>query len=204
MTEQPPTSGPTTGPDAAAPDPAPAAEPNWQEPSLHALASLSLEVMPAFEVLFIDDLAGYLMGAGPLSPPFTVEHGSRIVSALFGAMVNAPRYQPASMPEPTEGIVDARAAFVQGGHDLAGKGPAGLVQLLNRLIPALLGELELQKDAPEEQTRSLFYYSLLAVASGPLNVLDQDAAAGVAELFTAWDAVFGAGFVPPWRAEANA
>jgi hypothetical protein len=178
--------------------------PNWQEPSLHGLARLGIEAMPAFEVLFLDDLAGYLMGAGPIEPPYTVEHGSRVVSALLGAVVNSAGYTPEREPEPTPRIVEARAAFVQGGHELAGKGTAGLAQLVNRLIPAVLGELETHKSAADEQTRSLFYYSMLAVASGPLNVLDQDAAAGVQELFLAWDGVFGSGFIPPWRRQVSA
>ncbi|MEO9239911.1 MAG: hypothetical protein ABI418_17675 [Jatrophihabitantaceae bacterium] len=180
---------------------APAAEPvpNWQEPSLRGLVALEFEAMPGFEVLFIDELAGYLMGAGALEPPYTVEHASRVVSMLLGSVVNSARFLPERAPELTEPIVEARAAFVQGAHDFAAKGGQGLAQLLNRLIPAVLGELEIHKDAPEEQTSSLFYYSMLAVASGPLNVLDQDAAAGVTELFRAWDEVFGSGYIPPWR-----
>jgi hypothetical protein len=173
--------------------------PDWQEPSLAGLAALRIEAMPAFEVLFLDDLAGYLMGAGALEPPYTVEHGSRVVSGLFAAIVNSMQYEPERFPEPTEGIELARKRFVQGAHDFAEQGAAGLAKLVNRVIPAVLGELEIHKDAAEEQTRSLFYYSLLAVASGPLNLLAEDAAAGCLELFQAWDAVFGNGFVPPWR-----
>ncbi|MGI8666759.1 MAG: hypothetical protein ACR2N4_12110 [Jatrophihabitans sp.] len=71
------------------------------------------------------------------------------------------------------------------------------------MIPAVLGELEIHQQAPEEQTRSLFYYSILAVASGPLNLLAEAAAEGVQELFVAWDELFGAGFVPPWRRPAS-
>lgn len=177
---------------------------DWQQPSLVGLAAIELAAMPGFEVLFIDDLAGYLMGAGPLPEPYTVENGSRIVSALLGAVVNSASYQPERAPEVTERMAAARESFVQGAHDFAEKGADGLAQLVNRLIPAAVGELEIHKDAAEEQTRSLFYYSLLAVASGPLNMLDESAAAGVLELFHAWDEVFGNGFVPPWRREVSA
>lgn len=172
---------------------------DWQEPSLGALASLAIETMPAFEVLFLDDIAGYLMGAGPLGPPYTVEHGSRIVSALLGAMVNSARYTPEESPALTPEISTARASFVQGAHDFAAVGVDGLTQLVNRLVPAVVGELEINKEAPEEQTCSLFYYGLLAVASGPSNVLDEDAADGVMHIFRAWDEQFGKGFVVPWR-----
>jgi hypothetical protein len=177
---------------------------DWREPSLAGLAAISIEAMPGFEILFLDDLAGYLMGAGPLEPPYTVEHGSRVVSALFGAILNSAQYSPAEAPIVTAGVEAARARFVQGGHDLAARGPQGVNQLLNRLIPAVLGELEIYKAKPEDQTCSLFYHSLLAVASGPLNLLTEQAAAGVMEIFHGWDEQFGKGFIPPWRRAVGA
>jgi hypothetical protein len=176
---------------------------NWQQPSLDGLRALDVEAMPAFEVLLLDDLAAYLMGGGPLQPPFTVEHGSRVVSALFGAIVNSAHYRPQDSPPVTDEIALAREHVVQGAHQFAACGIAGLNQLANRLIPAALGELELRKDAPEQQTCSLFYYSLLAVGSGPGNLMDRDAADGVAHIFRAWDDVFGRGFMVPWRQAAT-
>ena len=176
---------------------------DWQQPSLQGLAGLAVETMPAFEVLFLDDIAGYLMGPGPLEPPYTVEHGSRIVSALLGAIVNSARYTPEEAPTLTPEISTARASFVQGAHDFAALGVDGLAQLVNRLVPAVVGELEIHKEAPEEQTRSLFYYGLLAVASGPSNSLDEDAATGVMHIFRAWDEEFGKGFIVPWRRSAT-
>jgi hypothetical protein len=178
---------------------APAPSDTWQQLSLQGLVSLRLEAMPAFEVLFLDDIAGYLMGSGPLAPPYTVEHGSRVVSALFGAVLNSGHYVPAAAPVPTPEIATAREHLVQGAHDFGARGLAGLTQLVNRIVPAVLGELEMHKEAPEQQTCSLFYYSLLAVASGPANTLAEDAAAGVMHLFRAWDEVFGQGFMVPWR-----
>lgn len=176
----------------------------WQEPSLTGLASMTIEAMPAFEVLLLDDLAAYLMGAGPLEPPYTVEHGSRVASALFGALVNSTGYTPAQMPPGTPEIENSRAHFVKGAHDLAARGAPGLTQLLNRLIPAVIGELERNKETPELQTCSLFYYALLAVASGPQNMLAEDAAAGMMDIFRAWDELFGEGFTVPWRGEREA
>jgi hypothetical protein len=187
-----------------APSTAPPAEPPaWQQLSLQALAALEVDVMPALEVLFIDDLAGYLMGAGPLAGPYTVEQGSRVVSALFEAMTNAARYIPADAPEPTPEMTAARAQIVQGAHEFAERGLGGVNQLVNRLIPAILGELEIYQNAPEDQTCSLFYFSLLAVGSGPQNLMPEEAAGGVMELFRAWDAVFGRGFIPPWRKQVT-
>jgi hypothetical protein len=179
-------------------------EANWQDPSLHALAGLTLEAMPAFEVLFLDELAGYLMGAGPLEPPYTVEHGSRVVSVLFGSALNAGHFTPERVPAETPGILLARETVVQGAHAFAGKGVDGLAQLVNRIIPAVLGELEIHKEDPAEQTRSLYYYALLAIASGPLNMMDEAAANGVMEAFGAWDGLFGDGLVLPWRRQVTA
>lgn len=177
---------------------------NWQQPSLAGLHTLTIKAMPAFEILLIDELAAYVMGSGPLAGPYTVEHGSRVLSALFGAVINSDAYSPDQVPEASPEMERARVAFVDGAHAFAALSGPGLAQLANRLIPAVLGELEIHKDSPEEQTRSLFYYSILAVASGPLNLLAEDAANGVSELFQAWDAVLGAGLVLPWRHSVDA
>jgi hypothetical protein len=184
-------------------DTSPSAE-NWQDLSLAGLRAIELEAMPSFEVLLLDDLAVYTMGCGPLPPPFTVEHGSRVVSALLGAVINSARYTPTQTPVASRNMATVRERFVRGARDFAARGRPGLSQLVNRIIPAALGELEIHKDAPEDQTRSLFYYAVLAVASGPLNLLEEDAAAGALELFDAWDEVFGSGFVLPWRQEVPA
>lgn len=176
---------------------------DWRQPSLAGLASLTLESVPGFEVLLLDDLAAYLMGSGPLEPPYTVEHGSRVVSALFKAIANAGSYSPQDQPVATEAMVNARTQFVEGAHSFAAKGADGLSQLVNRLIPAALGELERNKEAPELQTCSLFYYAMLAVASGPRNLLSGDAADAMMDIFHAWDTLFGDGFMVPWRSEAS-
>lgn len=75
-------------------------------------------------------------------------------------------------------------------------------QLVTRFLGAAVGELEIHAGAPEEQVRSLFYYGLLAVASGPGNRLSQSSADGIGQLFVAWNDQIGAGFVPPWRVPA--
>lgn len=172
---------------------------DWQQSSLEGLASLTVDAMPAVEVLLLDDIAAYLMGAGPLQPPYTVEHGSRIVSALLGAIVNSARFTPEQVPAPTPQITTAREQVVRGAHDFAARGVGGVNHLANRLIPAAIGELETHKDSPEKQTCLLFYYALLAVASGPRNLLDEDAAAGAMHVFRAWDELFGQGYLLPWR-----
>lgn len=176
---------------------------SWQQSGLQALGSLDEASLPAFEMLFLDDVAGYLMGAGPLKPPYTIEHVSRVISMLFQAMVNSHRFAPEDSPTPTPQMESAREAMVLGAHNFAANGMGGLTQLLDRLTPAILGELEINQDAPEEQTCSLFCYSLLAVASGPANLLSDEAAAGVVEIFQAWGELFGRGVLPPWRQAAE-
>jgi hypothetical protein len=176
---------------------------DWQQPSLAGLGAVDEAAMPGCELLLLDDLAGFLMGGGPLVPPYTVEHASRVVSALLAAVLNSADYRPEREPVVTEGIRAARQAFVAGAHQFAEAGISGLAQLVNRLIPAVLGELEIYREAPEDQTWSVYYHAILAVASGPLNLLDPAAAAGVTEGFQAWDALFGQGFLPPWRAAAT-
>ena len=165
----------------------------WEEASLGGLACVSVETMPAFELLFLDDIATYLMGSGPLEPPYTVEHGGRIISALLNAMVNSAQYVPEEVPPLTPEISTARAAFVQGAHDLAADGKDGLTQIICRLMPAVQSELEDNNGAPEQQTYWLFYYGMLAVASGPSSIQEEDVAAGVMDIFRAWNEEFEKG-----------
>jgi hypothetical protein len=71
--------------------------------------------------------------------------------------------------------------------------------LVSRFVAAAVGELEVHRESAEGQTRSLFLYGLLAVASGPENRLSPAAADGIAAIFRGWNDQIGAGFVPPWR-----
>jgi len=171
----------------------------WQEASLGGLICVSVETMPAFELLFLDDIATYLMGSGPLEPPYTVDHGRRIISALLGALVNSFEYVPEHVPVLTSEMSTARVAFVQGAHDLAALGKEGLTQLISRLMPAVQGELQDNTGAPGKQTYGVFYYAMVAVASGPSSIHDDDVATGVQHIFQAWNEEFDRGFVVPWR-----
>jgi hypothetical protein len=78
-----------------------------------------------------------------------------------------------------------------------------VTQLVNRFLAAAVGELKIQKASAEAQTRSLFYYGLLAVASGADTRLAQAAEDGILYDFKAWDGQIGDGFVPPWRLVAT-
>lgn len=172
---------------------------DWRQMGLNALARMDLQQMPGFEILFLDSLAAYAMGSGSLKQPYTVEHGSAVVGCLLRAMTDCAYYQPDRHPELGPDVETARERVVVGAHALAAQGWPGLHQLLSRVLSASVGELEIHHGDPERQTRSLFRFGLLAVASGTTNLLSTDAANGIEQLFVAWDGEIGKGFVPPWR-----
>lgn len=178
--------------------PTPSAPPGWQRPSLQGLAALCIESAPAFEILTLDGIASFVFG-GTLEPPYTIEHGSRIASAVLSAAAESTRYQPDQTPPITPAIEQARNEVQAGAHDFAALGVRGLTQVVNRIVSAAVGELEIHKEDPEAQVRSLFYFGVLALASGPGNTCSELASAGIGEVFIGWDDLIGAGFVPPWR-----
>lgn len=177
---------------------------SWQVDGLAGLKSLTPTDLPSFEILYLDSLAARLLGSGGLEAPYTVEHGAEVVAFLLQATINASAYVPEQIPAPTAPMTLARQAVLTGAGELAARGLPGLAQLVNRVITAAVGELERQSGSPEEQVRSLFRYGLLALASGPANELAVTAAEGVDEVFSAWDDLIGAGFVPPWRSAVGA
>ena len=176
---------------------------DWQRLSRERLAGLSLDRLPAAELLFLDGLAAHLMGPEAPRSPYTIEQGTVIVGHLLRALVDCSMLEIEGSPKSTADISEARAAIVEGAHQLATRGVPGVKQLVNRFLAAAVGELEIHKESAEAQTRSLFYFGLLAIASGPDNRLAQPAALGIWEIFQAWDSQIGDGFVPPWRIVAT-
>jgi hypothetical protein len=176
---------------------------DWQQLSAGGLRGLSLDSLPAAELLFLDGLAAHLMGPEAPEAPSTIEQGTVVVGHLLRALVDCSMVKLEGSPQSTAEISEARAAIVEGAHQFANRGVPGVKQLVNRFLAAAVGELEIHKESAEAQTRSLFYYGLLAVASGPNNLIAQEAADGILEVFKAWDGQIGDGFVPPWRLVAN-
>lgn len=172
---------------------------DWRVTGLSGLAGLTAEDLPAFEILYLDSLAAHVMASGELQEPYTVEDGTQVVAFLLRAIATARSYRPSPAPALSHDLVQAREAVVTGAHAFAARGRSGLSQLVNRLIPAAVGELELRSGSAEQQVQSLFRFGLLAVASGPANQLSTAAAEGIDEILLAWDELIGAGFVPPWR-----
>src|ERR1700712_3216572 len=71
-----------TGRDAAGP----AALPDWRQLGVNGLHRLTAADLPGMEILYLDEVAAYLMGSGPLTGPYTVEHGTQVVSCLLRAV----------------------------------------------------------------------------------------------------------------------
>jgi hypothetical protein len=177
---------------------------DWQSQSVGGLTRLSVADMPAMELIYLDALAAHLLGPEAPAPPYTIEHGTAIASQLLRAVTDSPGVGLGLEPDDQDGAsVPAREAVVEGAHRLASRGRHGVQQLVTRFLAAAVGELEQHKEAPEAQVRSLFYYGLLAIASGPENKASAETAEGVLAAFHAWDERIGAGFVPPWRIVAG-
>lgn len=156
--------------------------------------------MPSMELLYLDGLAAHVLGENPPAPPYTVEHGTTIVSHLLRAVTNASAVDLGLEPDDRDrASVYARAAVVDGAHRLGIRGGPGVHQLVSRFLTAAVGELETHKEEPEAQVRSLFHYGMLAIASGPENKTNVETSEGVLAAFAVWDERIGAGFVPPWR-----
>jgi hypothetical protein len=177
---------------------------DWQAQSIAALAGLTPDRLPAAEILLLDSLAVYLMGPGAPARPYTIEHGTVAAGHLLRALADCSRLRLEEIPQAGPGPVAARSAIVEGAHAFARRGGPGVQRLVGRFVAAAVGELEVHRESAESQTRSLFYYGLLAVASGPENRLTPAASDGVGEIFRDWNDRIGAGFVPPWRVLGSA
>lgn len=176
---------------------------DWQSQSVGGLARLSVDDMPAMELIYLDALAVHLLGADAPVPPYTIQHGTAVASMLLRAVTDSAGTDLAL--EPDDGDLHAavaRSAVVDGAQRFAGRGGHGVHQLVTRFLAAAVGELERIKD-PEAQVRSLFHYGLLAIASGPENQASVEISDSVLASFHAWDERIGSGLVPPWRIVAH-
>lgn len=173
---------------------------DWQTQSVEGLKRLSVRDVPALELIYLDALAAHLIGPDAPVAPYTIEHGTSIASMLLRSVADAPTRDIGPRPEGgTPAAEPTRAAIVSGARRLGDRGGIGVHQLVTRFLAASVGELERHQENPEEQVRSLFYYGLLAVASGPENQANAETAEGVEAAFQKWNERIGAGFVPPWR-----
>lgn len=177
---------------------------DWQSQAVAGLVQLSVDLMPAMELLYLDGLAAHLLGPDAPAPPHTIEHGTTIASLLLRAVHDSSGVNLDLSPEEGEpASAPGREAVVDGAHRLAQRGGLGAHQLVTRFLSAAVGELEQHKEEPEAQVRSLFYYGLLAIASGPENQTNAETSESVLAAFHAWEVRLGNGFVPPWRTTAR-
>lgn len=181
------------------------AVPSWQGQAVQCLGGLSASSARVLEIVYLDALAAHLLGKDRPVPPYTIEHGSAIVSLLLRAVADAevasadPALATVGGHEDSDQQTVAREAVAGGAARLAEQGARGAHRLVTRFLAAAVGELEQHRDHPEMQVRSLFYYGLMAVASGPENQASTETSAGILASFDAWDRHIGDGFVPPWR-----
>lgn len=185
--------------------------PDWQSASIQGLERLTTDHVPAVELLYLDALAVHLLGPEAPEPPYTLEHGTAIVGLLLQAVANAPLVVPELEADPAAGADEthdvsavARAAVADGAQRLASRGGPGVHRVATRFLTAAVGELEQHAADPESQVRSLFYFGLLAIASGPENQTNAEVADGILAAFHRWDQRIGEGYVPPWRVVAGA
>ena len=138
----------------------------WEASARGTLRDLGVKDMPSFEVLFLDELAGWAFSVRNPGHGYNEEHGVLVVATLLRALERARSFRPAQAPEETGGIVATREKVVAGAHAFARK-RKGVAHLAGLLAAAAIPELEHSARQPAAQTYWLFHYALLVLASGP-------------------------------------
>ena len=170
----------------------------WEASARGTLRDLGVKDMPSFEVLFLDELAGWAFSIRNPGHGYNEGHGVLVVATLFGALERARSFRPAQAPDETEGIAATREKVVAGAHAFARK-RKGVAHLAGLLAALAIPELEHSAGQPAAQTYWLFHYALLVLASGTDGEEDEGTLRGITEVFQAWDVLAAAGFVLPWR-----
>jgi tetratricopeptide (TPR) repeat protein len=170
----------------------------WETNAITSLRNLKLEDTPGFELLLIDALARWCVSDSNPGRDYDEQHAAVAITALLSAVESASSYEGTIRPEATEEITRARTQVVAGAHELADTAN-GLTLLITRLMPAALGELTSHTGDPGAQVAWLYYYSLLAVASGRSSAVDEAVLRGLMASFDAWDALMADGFMPLGR-----
>lgn len=170
----------------------------WESAVRTALRALSVEDMPSFEILLVDELAGWAFSVSNPGHNYDDRHGGAVVTTLFRAMQHADTFRPARCPEESEEIKTSRDKVVAGAHELA-EAPEGVGRLIALLATLVIRELENNAGKPAAQTYWLYHYSLLVLASGMTGHADQTTLRGITAAFGAWEELAAKGFVLPWR-----
>ena len=170
----------------------------WESSARAALRDLTLKDMPGFEILFLDDLAGWVFSVSNPGHSYNETHAALVVTTLLEAIERAGSFRPAQVPAESDAIVATREKVVAGAHEFAGTSK-GLAHLVGLLAPAAVRELEHSAGQPTAQTYWLYHYALLVLASGTGGDVSEDTLRGITAVFQAWDGLAAAGFVLPWR-----
>ncbi len=170
----------------------------WESAAVGALRDLGMKDVPSFEILLLDELAGWAFSVRNPGHGYNESHGALIVTSMLGALERARSFRPAQAPQETAGIVATREKIVAGAHAFASQ-PKGLAHLVGLLAATAIPELEHSAGQPAAQTYWLFHYALLVLASGTDGADEEGTLRGITEVFHAWDGLAAAGFTLPWR-----
>jgi hypothetical protein len=170
----------------------------WEEAARAALRDLSMSDMPSFEVLFLDDLAGWALSVANPGHNYDERHSALVVTMLLRAIERAGTFRPSQAPPESPEITATRERIVAGAHAF-GAQDKGLAQLVGLLAPAVVRELDHSAGRPAAQTYWLYHYALLVLASGLTGDAGEDTLRGITAVYRAWDALAAAGFALPWR-----
>ncbi|HEX9034411.1 MAG TPA: hypothetical protein VF834_21410 [Streptosporangiaceae bacterium] len=171
---------------------------DWESAVRAALRSLSAEDMPSFEVLFFDELAGWVFSISNPGHDYNEKHSGAVVTALFRAMQHASTFRPIRCPAESDEIRASREKVVAGTHQFA-EDSERLSRLIALLATLVIRELENNAGKPAAQTYWLYHYSLLVLGSGMTGHPDEATLQGITAAFGAWQELAAKGFVLPWR-----
>lgn len=170
----------------------------WESAARRALQDMTLKDMPSFEILFLDELAGWTFSVSNPGHDYNETHGALVVTTLLGAIERARSFRPAQTPAESGEIMATREKALAGVHQFA-KSDNGLAQVIGLLAPAAVRELDHSAGQPAAQTYWLFHYALLVLASGTSGEASEDILRGITAVFQAWDQLAAEGFMLPWR-----
>lgn len=171
---------------------------SWQDAARVALGELSIEDMPGFEILFLDELASWAFSVSNPGHGYNEAHGALVVTTLLGALERARSFRPTQVPAESPEIVATREKVVAGAHEFAATAKS-LAQLVKLLAPAAVRELDHSAGHPAAQAYWLYHYALLVLASGRDGDASEDTLRGITAVYQAWDGLAAGGFALPWR-----
>ncbi|PVZ08242.1 hypothetical protein [Actinomycetospora cinnamomea] len=158
-----------------------------------ALARLAREDVPGMELLTLDAVMTWVFSDENPRESYDRSHASLLGGVLFTGLDDAATVALNDQPPETETIARARDRLVEGAHELASHGEAGLDMLIERrIVPATIGELERSVDSPTQQGACTWAYLLYAIAMGERQDQDEQIMAGIFESFDAWNALLSA------------